>query len=226
MTNTLNTAMPYERFVSYGAESLTDVELLAIILRTGTKEKSAMELANDILHLHSSMQGKLIGLHHISLEELQRIPGIGEVKAVKIKAISELAIRMARQSVKEQVSFLKASDFAQYYMEKMRHGTVEQVFLVMLDNKGHMLGDKLISKGTVNASVVSPREVFMEALRAEAASIVLVHNHPSGDASPSNADISITMQIKECGKLMNIPLIDHIIIGDHTYSSFRELGSI
>ena len=226
MTNTLKSAMPYERFVSLGAESLTDVELLAIILRTGTKEKSALCLANDILHLQSSMQGKLIGLHHISLEELQRIPGIGEVKAVKIKAISELAIRMARQSIKEKVSFLHAKDFAQYYMEQMRHNTAERVLLVMLDNKGHLLSDKIISKGTVNASIISPREVYIEALKAEAASIVLVHNHPSGDATPSNADKSITLQIKECGKLMNIPLIDHIIIGDHTYSSFHELGYI
>ena len=98
--------MPYERFVCHGAESLTDVELLAIILRTGTKEKNAMELANDILHLQGNLQGKLIGLHYVSLEELQKIPGIGAVKAVKIKAISELAIRMSRQAIKEKVSFL------------------------------------------------------------------------------------------------------------------------
>ena len=218
--------MPYERFVSYGAESLTDVELLAIILRTGTKEKSALELADDILHLQSNLQGKLIGLHHISLEELQRIPGIGEVKAVKIKAISELAIRMAAQAVKEKVSFLKADDFAQYYMEQLRHETAECAVLVMLDNKGHLLADKVISRGSVNASIVSPREVFIQALKAQATSIVLVHNHPSGDATPSCADKNITVQLKECGKLMNIPLIDHIIIGDHTYSSFRELGYI
>lgn len=226
MTNILKSAMPYERFVAFGAESLTDVELLAIILRTGTKEKSALALANDILHLQSNLQGKLIGLHHISLEELQRIPGIGEVKAVKIKAISELAIRMAAQAAKEKVSFLRAGDLAQYYMEQLRHETAECVTLVMLDSKGHLLTDKIISRGSVNASIVSPREVFIQALKAEAASIVLVHNHPSGDATPSQADKNITIQIKECGKLMNIPLIDHIIIGDHTYSSFCELGYI
>ncbi len=226
MTNTLKSAMPYERFICHGPESLTDVELLAIILRTGTKDKSAMELANDILHLQGNLQGKLIGLHYVSLEELKRIPGIGEVKAVKIKAISELAKRMSRQSVKEKIFFRQADDFAQYYMEQMRHERAECVILVMLDNKGHLLGEKVISKGTVNASLLSPREVYIQALKAEATSIVLIHNHPSGDATPSKADKSITLQMKECGKLMNIPLIDHIIIGDHTYSSFHELGFI
>lgn len=226
VTKVSKSTMPYERFVCHGAESLTDEELLAIILRTGTKEKNAMELANDILHLQGNLEGKLIGLHYISLEELKRIPGIGEVKAVKIKAISELAIRMSRQTIKEKVSFRHPEEFAGYYMEQMRHDTAECVVLVLLDNKGHLLKDMLISKGTVNASLVSPREVFIQALKAEAASIVLIHNHPSGDASPSKADKLITTQMKECGKLMNIPLIDHIIIGDHTYSSFKELGFI
>jgi len=226
VTNTIKSAMPYERFLCYGPESLTDAELLAIILRTGTKDKSAMELANDILQLQGASQGKLIGLHHISIEELQKIPGIGEVKAVKIKAISELAIRMSKQSVKENISFKRADEFAKYYMEQMRHITTECVTLVLLDNKGHLLGEKMISKGTVNASLLSPREVFIHALKAEAACIVLVHNHPSGDATPSKADENITLQIKECSKLMNIPLIDHIIIGDHTYFSFKELGLI
>ncbi len=226
MTDTLKSAMPYERFICHGPESLTDAELLAIILRTGTKVKNALELADDILHLQGNLQGKLIGLHYVSLEELKRIPGIGEVKAVKIKAISELAKRMSRQSVKERMQFRQADDFAQYYMEQMRHDTTECVILAMLDNKGHLLGEKVISKGTVNASLLSPREVYIQALKAEATSIVLIHNHPSGDATPSKADKSITLQIKECGKLMNIPLIDHIIIGDHTYSSFHELGFI
>lgn len=218
--------MPYERFVSCGAESLTDSELLAIILRTGTKERNALLLAEDILHLQDNMQGKLVGLHHLSLEKLKSIPGIGEVKAVKIKAISELALRMARQSVKEKCLFLRSSDFAAYYMEQMRHHTVECVLIAMLDNKGHLAGEKMISKGTATASLISPREVFIEALKFEATNFVLIHNHPSGDPTPSNADLLITSQIKDCGKLMNIPLIDHIIIGDHTYSSLRELGYI
>ncbi len=219
-------AMPYERFLKYGAESLTDTELLAIILRTGTKEKSALELAGDILHLQGNMQGKLIGLHQLSLAELKSIPGIGEVKAVKIKALGELAVRMATQSIREVPKFDSPDKLAEYYMERMRHYTTECVLLVMLDNKGHMLGEHIVSKGTVNASLISPREIFIKALKFDASSIILIHNHPSGDPSPSGPDRQITRQIYECGKLMNIPLIDHIIIGDNTYASLSELGLI
>ncbi len=220
-----NTAqMPYERFLELGAKSLTDAELLAIILRTGTRDKNATELAEEILKLPGSSQGKLVGLHQLSVEELKRIPGIGEVKAVKVKAIGELAIRMARQSVRMERRFDCAEKLAEYYMESMRHFTTECVLLVMLDNKGHLLGEYTISKGTVNASLISPREIFIQALKYDASSIILIHNHPSGDASPSKQDKLITRQIYESSKLMNIPLIDHIIIGDHTYSSFTELG--
>lgn len=217
-------AMPYERFLKFGAESLTDAELLAIILRTGTKEKSALDLAGDILHLQENMDGKLIGLHQLSINELQSIPGIGEVKAVKVKAIVELALRMAKQSIREKPRFDRPDKLAEYYMERMRHYTTECVMLIMLDNKGHLLGEKLISKGTVSASLLSPREIFILALKFDASSIILMHNHPSGDPTPSRQDRQITGQIYECSKLMNIPLIDHIIIGDHTYSSFQELG--
>ena len=217
-------AMPYERFLKYGAESLTDAELLAIILRTGTKNKNALELAGDILHLQENMQGKLIGLHQLSLEELMRLPGIGEVKAVKIKAIGELAKRMSRQSLRNIRKFDSPEKLAEYYMESMRHYTTECVLLIMLDNKGHLLGERQISKGTVNASLITPREIFILALKFDASGIILLHNHPSGDTTPSHQDRVVTKQICECGKLMNIPLIDHIIIGDNTYSSFKELG--
>ena len=219
-------AMPYERFLKFGPESLTDTELLAIILRTGTKEKNALELASDILHLQENMQGKLVGLHQLSLTQLQSIPGIGEVKAVKVKAIGELARRMAKQSLRKRFKFDSPDKLAEYYMESMRHYTTECVLLVMLDNKGHMLGEHIVSKGTVNASLISPREIFILALKHDASSVILIHNHPSGDPAPSKADRQITRQVYECGKLMNIPLIDHIIIGDHTYSSFKELGFI
>lgn len=219
-------AMPYERFLKFGPESLTDTELLAIILRTGTKEKNALELASDILHLQENMQGKLVGLHQLSLTQLQSIPGIGEVKAVKVKAIGELARRMAKQSLRKRFKFDSPDKLAEYYMESMRHYTTECVLLVMLDNKGHMLGEHIVSKGTVNASLISPREIFILALKHDASSVILIHNHPSGDPAPSKADRQITRQVYECGKLMNIPLIDHIIIGDHTYSSFKELGLI
>lgn len=216
-------AMPYERFVKFGPESLTDTELLAIILRTGTRQKNALELADEILHLQSNMQGKLIGLHQLSLKELMKIPGIGEVKAVKLLAISELAKRMSRQSLREMQRFDTPNILAEYYMEYMRHYKTECVVLIMLDNKAHLLGERMISTGTVNACLLSSREIFIYAIKYEASSIVLLHNHPSGDVTPSEADVIATKQIADCGRLMNIPLIDHIIIGDNTYASLREL---
>lgn len=219
-------ALPYERFLKNGPDSLTDAELLAIILRTGTKEKNAMELAQDILSLHGGAQGRLVVLHQITVAELKHISGIGEVKAVKVKAICELALRMARQSLKTEDRLDAPQLVADYYMERMRHYTVECVMLLMLDSRGHFLGDMLISQGTVNASLISPREIFIAALKQDASGIILIHNHPSGDPTPSQADIQLTGQVKACGKLMNIPLIDHIIIGDHTYSSFKELELI
>lgn len=219
-------AKPYERFLKYGPESLTDAELLAIILRTGTKEKNALDIAGEILNLQGSRKGKLIGLHQLSLTQLKSIPGIGEVKAVKIKAIGELALRMARQSYSKKPKLDSPEKIADYYMESMRHYTTERVLVTMLDGKGHLLGEEILSTGTVNASLISPREVFIQALKFEASGIILIHNHPSGDPAPSKQDKLVTTQIHECGKLMNIPLIDHIIIGDHTYSSFKELGLI
>ncbi|MFI3237519.1 MAG: DNA repair protein RadC [Lachnospiraceae bacterium] len=218
------TNLPYERFLKFGPTHLTNAELLGIILRTGTKQKSAVALANEILALQKNQSGKLIGLHHVTVDELMQIPGIGQVKAVKIKALAELSIRMSKESTNGEVLFTKPQTIVDYYMESFRHHEIEQVLLVMLDNKGHLLSDQVISKGTVNASLVSSREVFRQALRHGASGIILLHNHPSGDPTPSVQDKQITKTIFEGGKLMNIPLIDHIIVGDRTYTSFKELG--
>ena len=217
-------AMPYELFLKYGAESLTDAELLAIILRTGTKDKNAIELADEILHLQGHMQGKLVGLHQLSIEELKNVSGIGEVKAVKVKAIGELAIRMARQAVRIEQCFDRADKIAEYYMERLRHISTECVLVIMLDNKGHLLGESMISKGTVNASLVSPREIFLTALNKHAVQIALIHNHPSGDASPSKEDVLVTKRVQAAGDMLGIELVDHIIIGDNVYTSFKEEG--
>ncbi len=220
------TMMPYERFLDLGAGSLSDAELLAIILRTGTKDKSAVDLALEILKMEPSNEGSLISLHQLSIEQLKQINGIGTVKAVKIMAIAELSIRMSKQAIRNQMQWNRPALIAEYYMESIRHQKTERVILLMLDNKAHFLGDCVLSIGSVNLSVLSPREVFIKALRHDAANIILVHNHPSGDAKPSKQDREITSQIQKCGLLMNIPLIDHIIIGDNTYTSFKELGLI
>ena len=216
--------LPYERFLQYGAEHLTERELLAIILRTGTREKSALELAGEVLAMAKYPREGLLGLYDVSLEELMQLKGIGLVKAVRLKCLTELSMRISRASAKEGLLFNSPNLVAQYFMESLRHRETECVVLVSLDTKGRMLGEKKISDGSVKMSLLSPREIFLEALHARAVNILLVHNHPSGDPTPSRLDREVTENISRLGKMMDILLLDHIIIGDNRYVSFKELG--
>ena len=216
--------LPYEKFMKSGACALSDAELLAIIIRTGTANSSAVTIARQILQCSSGSNEGLNVLHHISLQELKRIPGIGEIKAVKIKCIAELSRRMARQRAEKNLCFSTPSTIADYYMEELRHEECEKVILLLLDNKLQFMEDYMVSKGTVNASLLSSREVFRYALGHGACKIVLLHNHPSGNPAPSRQDIEITTKIKEAGLLMEIPLMDHIILGDGCYVSLKEYG--
>lgn len=212
---------PYEKCLESGTESLTDAELLAVILRTGTAGQTSVQLAQKILLLCGENKS-LTGIHHISVKELQKLSGIGQVKAIQIKAVAELAKRMARQQARITLTFSHPATIAEYYMEQLRHEEQEVLVCMMLDTKNRLLGERMIFRGTVNASLVSPREVFLEALRNQAVNIILVHNHPSGDPSPSQNDLLITKRIAESGELLGIHLLDHIVIGDHRYVSFSE----
>lgn len=214
--------MPYERFLRFGAENLTDRELLAIILRTGTKDVNALELAGQVLSLAKHPREGLLGLYDVTLEELMQIKGIGIVKAVKLKSLTELSMRISRTTAKEGLLFTCSSTVAEYFMEKLRHRETECVVLVCLDGKGQMIAEKKLSDGSVKMSLISPREIFMEALKCRAVNIILVHNHPSGDPTPSRADRELTKNLLELGEKMDIPLLDHIIIGDNRYTSFKE----
>lgn len=216
--------LPYEKFLSDGPEALSDAELLAIIIRTGTKYDDPISLGRKVLELSKGQYKGLLGLHHLSIQELMEIKGIGEVKAIKIKCVTEFSRRIARETFLPSVKFQSPETVASYYMEELRHREIEQVILVMTDNKNQLMKELIISKGTVNQSMLSTREIFIDALRFRAVNILLIHNHPSGDPTPSKADIQITKQINEAAKLLNIPLVDHIIIGDNKYSSLRELG--
>ena len=220
--------LPYEKFETFGAQSLTDSELLAIIIRTGTKEANSIELGKKILNLSSGsgQSNGLLSLQHLTLEELMKIKGIGKVKAIRIKCVTEFSRRIAMETFKKGIRFDKPATIADYYKEQVRHLEVEQVILVMTDGKNQFLKDCVLSSGTVNMSLISPREVFMTAIKAHAVHILLVHNHPSGDPTPSKDDIEITKRIHEASQLMNIPLVDHIIIGDNTYMSLKELRYI
>lgn len=212
---------PYERCIRHGAERLSDRELLAVLLRTGSKGQNVLEMAGELLNLVPGKEG-FTGLRRLSLEELSKVKGIGMVKAVQLKCALELARRMSREEAGNGLCFKNPSAVAEYYMEDLRHEEQEVLLLLMLNQKGRLLGEKYMFRGTVNMSPVSPREIFLEALSARAVQIILLHNHPSGDASPSREDVNVTRRVEEAGKLLGISLADHIIIGEHTYVSFRE----
>lgn len=211
---------PYEKCLALGAEGLSDSELLAVILRTGTSGIDATGLAARIFEV--SEEKGLLGLTGITVPELMSIKGVGKVKAIQIKCICELSRRMAKQTAEKKLDFISPESIAEYYMQDLRHLDREHMILVMLDTKCRLLHDCVLSVGTVNASLVTPREVFTEALRFHAVSIVLLHNHPSGDAQPSKNDIVVSRRISEAGALLGINLMDHIIIGDNTYTSLKE----
>ena len=215
---------PYEKCERRGAASLSDEELLAVLLRTGTRGENALALARRILY-HAGETG-ILGIHQFNRERLMTIKGIGKVKAIQISCISELAKRLSKASYQEALCFSEPDTIARYYMEDMRHGKQEQMKLLMLNTKAKLIGETNISKGTVNASLITPRELFIEALQKSAVYIIIIHNHPSGDPTPSREDLLITKRIFDAGKLIGIELLDHIIIGNNRYMSFREEGML
>ena len=198
-----------------------DAELLAVILRSGTKDKTAVELAREILEMHPYYKG-ILGIFHLSMEELKKLSGIGPAKAVQILAIGELSKRLAAARVEDKLSFHSPQSIAEYYMEKMRHLNREEMILICFNGKNKVIKELRVSVGTVNQTVASPRELFLEALRCEAVSVIMVHNHPSGDPTPSRQDVLTTKRMQEIGDFLGIPLSDHLIIGDGSYVSFRE----
>lgn len=214
---------PYEKCLARGTAALSDAELLAVILRSGSKGRSCVELAREILRFSPSSSG-LLGLHHLSVPDLMKIRGIGKVKAVQLKCITELSTRIATMRAREELSFTDPSSIAEYYMERLRHEEQEILLCMMFDTKNHLLGDAEISKGTVNSALISPRELFLQALAFHAVHIILVHNHPSGNPEPSQEDILVTRRVQGAGELIGISLLDHIVVGDHCYVSMYEQG--
>lgn len=215
---------PYEKYLEKGAEQLSDAELLAVILRTGTVGEDTVSIANKVLSLPGERQKGILGLHHVSLKELMSIRGIGQVKAIKLKCIAELSSRIAQQTARKTLQMTDPATVADYYMERLRHCEREKVLLLIMDNRNHLTAEHVLSEGTVNASLISPREIFLTALRCSAVYIMLLHNHPAGDPTPGRQDLLATQRIKKAADLIEIPLIDHIIIGDKKYFSFKEMG--
>ncbi len=210
---------PYEKFLMYGVDYLSDAELLAIIVKSGTKDANSLDVAREIL---SKGQGNLLNLYEFSYEELKKINGIGKVKAIQLKAVAELSKRIARTNSGYHINMREPASIADFYMEQMRHYTKEVLIGAFFDAKCNFLGDAQISVGSTSYAYVSPKDIFRIALEKNAVQLVLLHNHPSGDPTPSHDDIRVTMRLKECSTMLGIQFADHIIIGDNRYYSFFE----
>lgn len=219
------TLRPYEKCLKNGPESLSDEELLAVIIRCGTKDEDSVSLSKRILSYNNPDNG-ILNIMYLTMEDLIKIKGIGNVKAIQVKCIGELSKRIAKSQRAVKNSFTTAKDVADYYMETMRHLKREKLMALMLDSSCNYVKEYEVSVGTVNSSLASPREIFIEALHADAVNIILVHNHPSGNPAPSTEDIRMTSRLKQAGEIIGICIIDHIIIGDNKFISFRENGII
>ncbi|SEJ91219.1 DNA repair protein RadC [Propionispira arboris] len=215
---------PREKLLAKGAQSLNNAELLAILLRTGTKEDSVLHVAEKLLAQYK--ERGLASIVNLSPHEFSKIKGIGTVKAVTVLAAIELGRRLAEQTAELRTVIEKPRDIVDYVMPRFRYETKEYFIVMLLNTKHHVLAVHTVSIGSLSASIVHPREVFREAMYHAAAAIVLIHNHPSGDPSPSKEDICVTRKLIQTGVIMDIPVLDHIIIGDNKYVSLKEKGMI
>lgn len=209
---------PRERLLRSGAASLSPAELLAIILRTGTKNLNIVDTCNELIARYS-----LEKLAHITLEELKEVKGIGDAKAMQIVAIFELNKRL-HYSRNFNKKIQAARDVFEYMAGRVPDETKEHLFVLHLNTKNQIIKTELVSVGTLNAALIHPREVFKSAIKESSHAIILVHNHPSGDVEPSNADKQVTDLLKQASTVIQIDLLDHIIIGKTAWFSFRESG--
>lgn len=215
---------PREKMLRNGAQALSNAELLAILLRTGTKNDSVLRVAERLLKRYEELG--IAALGSIVPQELSKIKGIGNVKAVTVVAAIELGKRLHGLASAERPIIRAPQDAADLLMARLRYEPKEHFLIVLLSTKNHVLATPTISIGSLNASIVHPRELFREAIHYSAAAIILVHNHPSGDPTPSQEDIMLTRKIVEAGKILEIHVLDHVIIGDNKYVSLKEKGII
>ncbi len=214
------TERPYEKLELYGEKTLSNAELLAIIIKSGTKEETSVQIAQKILNLNYDPQmGDLNFLKDVTLEELMQIKGIGKVKAIQLKAVCELAIRMSKPSNYRKVQVKSTEDLANLVMEELRFEKREYVKLFLLNNKNEILKNINVAIGGTNFANVNMKEIIGEALKIKAPKMILVHNHPTGDPTPSKLDITFTDKLYNAAKMFDIELIDHIVIGDMKFKS-------
>ncbi len=213
---------PRERLLNSGPQALNTAELLAILMRTGSSERSVLGLAEHLIH---SFKG-LRGVANASIEELQQIKGVGVVKAIEIMAAVEMGKRLSVLSVESRMCIRSPQDVSNLLMAEMRDLKKEHLKSILLDTKNRVLKAVTVSVGILDSSLVHPREVFKDAILASAASIIVAHNHPSGDPTPSQEDINVTKRLHEAGKIMGIELLDHIVLGDNRWVSLKERGHL
>ena len=215
---------PYEKLEMYGEKYLSNSELLAIIIKTGTKDYTAIELAQQIIKLTEKEEKKsLRNLQDLSIEEFMQIKGIGKVKAIQLKAVFELTKRMSRPVDKINLQIKTSDDAANIMMEEMRYEKRELSKIIVLNNKNEILKIKEISIGSSNYTYIDPKEVLVDAIKMGAPKVILYHNHPSGDPTPSTKDIETTEKILNIAQMMGIQLLDHIVIGDGKYASIMTI---
>ena len=211
---------PRERLSKHGPEALSTPELLAILLRSGTVRESALDVAEGIVgHL-----GGLRGLADATIEQLSQIRGVGVVKATEIRAAVELGKRISAFTHEARPVIRCPADVSQLVMSELRHEAREQFRVLLLDTRNQVTRVSTVSVGSLTESIVHPREVFREAIRHSSAALIAVHNHPSGDPTPSPEDIQVTQRLAEAGRLVGIELLDHVIVGDGRYVSLKERG--
>jgi DNA repair protein RadC len=209
---------PRERLLAHGAGALSTSELLAIILRTGRQQRNARELAAELLHRFGGLQG----VAKAPIDELCAVDGIGQAKAVQLKAAFALGSRLTASRGAERAEIRSSRDVLALVGDEMRLYEQERFKILLLDTKNRLIRDETVSVGTLNASLVHPREVFRSAIRASSAAVIVCHNHPTGDCAPSREDHETTRRIREAGELVGIRLLDHVIIGDGDYYSFKD----
>jgi len=213
---------PYEKAETQGVEYLSDKELLTVLIRTGTRQERADQIALKLLEYCGD--NGLQALWNLDMEELKLIPGIGRVKAIQLVCVCELARRMARGKRLLGTKIMSPGDVVSYYTMQLKYQQKECLILLILDSKNRILTDVTLSVGSMHASIADPREIFLVALKKNGSSILLLHNHPSGDPTPSREDILTTERIAKAGSMLGIELQDHIILGQNSYISLKAEG--
>lgn len=218
------TERPYEKLELYGEKMLSNSELLAIIIKNGTKNYTAIDISNKVL---SKVNNNLRELQDISLDELKMIPGIGKVKAIQLRAVLELTKRIIRPVNDSRIKIKNTKDIAEIYMNELRFEKREIIKLVLLNTKNVIIKVLDISVGSSSSAFVEPKDILYEAIKIGAPKIIIVHNHPSGDSEPSLSDYEVTTRIEKASKIVGIQLLDHIVVGDGNYASiFSKRGSL